>query len=99
MKFFFEWDPIKAQKNNEKHKVSFDRATEIFTDPLALSIYDNEHSISEDRWITIGKSSFDSIIVVIHTFAEINNDNISIRIISARKANAREIKRYKEVIL
>jgi len=51
----FEWDPGKAKQNLEKHKIRFERATEIFLDPFAVSIYDEDHSTDEDRWVTMGK--------------------------------------------
>jgi len=62
LNYNFEWDPLKARKNYQKHKISFERASEIFLDPIALSIYDKEHSITEDRWITIGKTKSEIII-------------------------------------
>jgi uncharacterized DUF497 family protein len=74
--------------------VGFERAAEIFLDPLAVSIYDEEHSKEEDRWITIGKDHGSKVLVVIHTFYEENIDNCRVRIISARKATRREIKQY-----
>jgi uncharacterized DUF497 family protein len=94
LNYNFEWDPIKARKNYQKHKISFERASEIFLDPIALSIYDKEHSNTEDRWITIGKTKSEIIIVVIHTFQEIQENNIRIRIISARKATKHEKIQY-----
>ena len=54
MRYDFEWDVRKAKTNVRKHKISFERATEIFRDPNALSIVDEEHSEYEERWITIG---------------------------------------------
>jgi uncharacterized DUF497 family protein len=50
----FEWDPTKAQINLNKHKISFEKATTIFHDSNAISIYDEEHSYEEERWITLG---------------------------------------------
>ena len=50
----FEWDPTKAQINLNKHKISFEKATTIFHDSNAISIYDEEHSYEEERWITMG---------------------------------------------
>ena len=97
MNYNFEWDPRKAHKNFQKHKISFSRATEIFLDPFALSIFDETHSNDEDRWITIGKTKNDILIVVIHTFKEIQHDQISIRIISARKATQKESKQYQDI--
>lgn len=94
MQYNFEWDPTKANANYRKHRVGFDRATEIFRDPFMLSIFDEEHSQVEDRWITIGKDRNDVPLVVVHTFREIDKDEFNIRIISARKATKREIKQY-----
>ena len=90
----FEWDPYKAKQNLRKHNLSFERAAEVFLDPLAVSIYDEEHSLDEDRWITIGKEHTNLILVVIHTFHEESIDNCRIRLISARKATKKEIKQY-----
>jgi len=97
LQFNFEWDPYKAKQNSQKHKVSFEQAAEVFLDPLAISIYDGEHSLDEDRWITIGKDQTNLILVVIHTFLEENIDNCRIRVISARKATKKEFKQYKGV--
>ena len=94
MQYNFEWDPYKAKKNLHKHKVSFEQAAEVFLDPLAISIYDREHSLDEDRWITIGKDQANLILVIVHTFQEENIDNCRIRLISARKATKKEIKHY-----
>ena len=49
----FEWDPAKAKANLRKHGVDFDRAAQVFRDPLALTIPDEEHSESEVRWVTL----------------------------------------------
>ncbi|MEW6129491.1 MAG: BrnT family toxin [Acidobacteriota bacterium] len=94
MQYNFEWTPIKAKANARKHKVSFERAAEVFLDPLALSIFDDAHSEKEDRWITLGKDKSDLLLVVIHTFNEAEKDQSIIRIISARKANRNERKQY-----
>jgi hypothetical protein len=94
VQYNFEWDPAKARDNLQKHKISFERGAEVFLDPLALSIYDNKHSRGEDRWITLGKDSNDILLVVIHTFREVDNNNTSIRIISARRATRHEAKQY-----
>jgi uncharacterized DUF497 family protein len=94
MQYNFEWDPKKAKSNLEKHKVSFERAAEIFIDPLMLSIYDDVHSADEDRWITIGSDRSDVALVVVHTFKELDSNSSTIRIISARKATKKETKQY-----
>jgi uncharacterized DUF497 family protein len=94
LKFNFEWDPSKAKLNYRKHKLTFDHAAEIFLDPIAISIYDEEHSTHEDRWITIGKDRSNKFFVVVHTFHEEDADNITIRLISARGATKKEIEQY-----
>lgn len=92
----FEWDPRKAQDNRHKHDVSLEEAATIFRDSNALSIFDPDHSESEDRWITMGISEKGRLLVVIHTFREEKEDSIRIRIISSRKATNQEIKTYGE---
>ena len=54
MRYDFEWDPQKAKSNFRKHGVSFEDAATVFKDPNALSIVDHEHSINEERWMTLG---------------------------------------------
>ena len=97
MQYNFEWDLAKARQNYRKHKVSFERAVEVFLNPFMLSIFDDEHSRVEDRWITIGKDKNDVPLVVIHTFRETDVKNCRIRIISARRATKKEIKQYSEM--
>jgi uncharacterized protein len=94
LEYNFEWDPIKARENLRKHKISFERGADIFLDSLALSVYDETHSRTEDRWITLGKDGKGILLVVVHTFREVDNNNTSIRIISARRATRREAKQY-----
>ncbi len=85
----FEWDTKKEKINIQKRGITFELASYVFADPFALSKYDDEHSEDEDRWILLGKSLTESILVVVHTF---RNDGgaESVRIISARKATRRE---------
>ena len=94
MQYNFEWNHVKAKSNLQKHKINFERAAEIFLDPFMLSQFDDEHSEKEDRWLTIGKDRNNIAIVVIHTFKEIDSDNSTIRIISARRATKKENKQY-----
>ncbi len=68
----------------------------VFKDKNAISIFDEKHSESEDRWITIGLDIETRTLVVIHTFISINKDNGNIRMISARKATKTEKNIYKE---
>jgi uncharacterized DUF497 family protein len=85
----FEWDREKAKKNLRKHRVSFDEAMTVFYDPLSATFNDSDHSIDEERFITIGYSSHGRLLVVSHT-----ERGKTIRIISARSATARERKRH-----
>ena len=94
MQYNFEWDPTKAKSNVRKHKISFERASEIFLDPFMLSLFDEPHTTNEDRWITLGKDRNNVTLVIVHTFQGVNPDNSTIRIISARRATNREDKQY-----
>ena len=87
----FEWDADKAKKNLKLHEVTFDEASTAFQDSLSLTIYDPLHSQEEDRFVLIGNSSRNRILVVVHT--ERGNN---IRIISARNANKNERNQYEE---
>jgi uncharacterized protein len=85
----YEWDPNKARSNYKKHGVRFADAAGVFEDENAITIPDkHEH---KERFITIGMDFLSRILVVVYTFR-----NIVIRIISARKATAREKKMYEE---
>jgi uncharacterized DUF497 family protein len=94
----FEWDPAKARRNQRKHGVSFERAATVFKDPKQLSIYDRDHSDDEDRWVTLGMDSTGNLLVVVHTYRSIDNDEAGIRLISARTATMRERRQYNEGI-
>ena len=96
MQYNFEWDVEKARVNREKHDVGFEEAATVFGDPRALSIFDDEHSTTEDRWITLGISAAGRLLVVCHTFRELAADHSTIRIFSSRKATKSERARYKE---
>ena len=87
----FEWDESKASKNLRKHGVSFDEATTVFGDPLAITYPDPEHSFEEDRFLTFGFSSQGRLIVVSHT----DRDD-KIRPISAREMTRRERGDYEQ---
>lgn len=87
----FEWDGKKALSNERKHGITFEEASTIFGDPLSITIHDPAHSIGEDRFITIGTSANDRLVVVVHT-----DYDDTIRIISARTATRSEIRQYKQ---
>lgn len=96
VEFNFEWDPRKAAQNQQKHGVAFEQAATVFADPRALTIYDDEHSSEEDRWITMGLSAAGLLLVVHHTY-DAEGKNISgIRIFSSRKATKNEETQYGE---
>ena len=89
----FEWDPKKEAINFQNHGITFEQASYVFADPYALNKYDEEHSENEDRWLLLGKSINEVILVVVHTFREQDGVEL-VRIISARKATKRESKEY-----
>ena len=85
----FEWDEKKASENVKKHGVSFEEAATVFGDPFSITIYDPLHSKDEDRFVILGLSNKNRLLVVVHT-----DRYNKIRIISARKATKRERKQY-----
>jgi len=93
MRLTFEWDSRKARSNLAKHGIGFEEASTIFGDPLSLTIPDPDHSLREERYITMGTAFTGKLLVVVHTE---RGDNI--RIISARPASRRERKVYEKVI-
>jgi uncharacterized protein len=84
----FEWDERKSRENLAKHRISFETATLVFEDPLAVSAPDRVVE-GEQRWQTLGMVDDVVILLVAHTYEEDNGEEI-IRIISARKATPRE---------
>ena len=76
MRLEFDWDAIKALSNMRKHRVSFDEAMAIFLDPVALTIFDADHSDAEERWITVGRSKSDVLLLVVHTHVEVAEEQI-----------------------
>ncbi len=85
----FEWSDEKNSLNIQKHQVSFEEAKEVFFDPMHISKLDHRFDYFEERWITVGKTTKDKILVVANIFFDENGEEI-IRIISARKANEKE---------
>jgi uncharacterized DUF497 family protein len=72
----FEWDPKKATKNEKKYGISFSEATTVLGDPLELTISDPDHSSGEFRFLSIGKSNLENLLVVSYTesqHTDINN--------------------------
>jgi uncharacterized protein len=96
MKVKFVWDISKAESNRRKHGVTFDEATEIFFDPQSVTYPDEMHSIDEDRFLTLGKSKKLRLLLVVHTEVDSIDNDVIIRIISARKASKEERLNYEE---
>jgi hypothetical protein len=97
LRYTLEWDPVKAKQNLRKHGISFEWAAELFLDPLAVSIFDEEHSETEERWVSIGRDRHGRVVVLVHTFSEVSAQEWKVRIISARKATKREAKQYEGI--
>ncbi len=91
MGYLFEWDPEKAASNVRKHSVAFEEACTVFGDPLALLKPDPDHSVDEMRYILLGTSTQEKLLVV--AFAERPPRT---RLISARRATRRERRQYEE---
>ena len=89
----FEWDPKKAAANLRKHAVSFYEAATVMKDRLSVTFLDPDHSKDEERYITIGTSSRQRLLMVAHT-----DRGLRIRIISARELTRAEREVYEEEI-
>jgi len=87
--FDYEWDDDKAAENLRKHRVDFEEAASIFDDDLMITEADWVHSEEEDRYVSLGLSSKNRLLVVIYT------ERVrTIRIISAREPTAKEKRSY-----
>ena len=87
----FVCDRVKRAGNIKKHGIDLIQASQVFTDPFALSAYDSGHSMEEDRYTILGKMNNELLIFVSYTLRQEH-----VRIISARTAKAREVKKYGE---
>jgi len=85
----FEWDPQKAEANLKDHGVAFGEAQTVFGDPLEVTISDPDHSDGEFRFLSLGRSEADRLLVVSYT-----ERGSKIRIISAREATPEERREY-----
>jgi uncharacterized protein len=88
----FEWDKRKAAANFKKHKVTFDEASTVFSDPLARIFDDPEHSAEERREIIVGHSILNRLLLACFT----QRESDAIRIFSAREATRKERQDYEE---
>ncbi len=96
MRIEFDWDPAKATSNATKHGVTFEEAMTIFRDPLARSIMDRDSGSGEERWVTLGETAAGQLLVVVHTWNDIDPGRSVVRIISARRPTANEARQYRE---
>lgn len=87
----FEWDEEKAEINLKKHGVSFTEAETVWDDYFYVDIYDDEHSVEEDRFLIIGESSENRLLIVSYTERENR-----VRIISARELTPKERRDYEQ---
>jgi uncharacterized DUF497 family protein len=90
----FEWNPSKAQVNLKNHGVSFNEATTVFDDEQGITIFDPDHSETEDRFILFGRSAMNRFLMVVHT--DIHD---AVRIISARELTRNERNGYEKEII
>ena len=88
----FEWDENKSQNNYKKHGIRFEEAQTVFLDSKAIEFFDENHSESEDRYIRLGYSRHNNILLIVFCERVVN----IIRIISARKATTLERRLYEK---
>jgi uncharacterized protein len=92
----FEWDDAKAASNLAKHGVDFIHAMAVIGDPLALTMFDTEHSNDEERWVSVGRSAQGALLVVVHTFLGTGPSSALVRLISARPVTRAERLQYEQ---
>ena len=85
----YQWDRNKAVANLNKHGIDFADAVSVFSDELAITVF--EDRFEEERFITIGIDIFSRILVVVYTLRD-----SEIRLISARRATRKEHRQYEE---
>ncbi len=91
MGYIFDWDPEKAKLNIRKHGILFDEASTVFGDSLAMFMRDPDHSFEEERYLLLGMSLRQRLLVV--AFAE--RPPLT-RLISARRTTRIERRKYEE---
>ena len=94
----FEWDENKNQLNKRNHKVSFQQAMQIFSDPFCIKRIDDRFDYDEERWQAIGSVQGVVILLVAYTHRD-EDDTEILRLISARKANKSEREEYESSTL
>lgn len=91
MAYLFEWDTRKGAAIAKKHGVTFEEACTVFADPLAILMPDPDHSVAEQRYVLLGTSSRNRLLVVAHAERPPRT-----RLISARRAKPKERRTYEE---
>jgi uncharacterized DUF497 family protein len=91
----FEWNETKNRLNQEKHGISFEEAKEVFDDALQISKLDHRFNYFEERWITLGATQKEKLLVVANLYFSEEGEEI-IRIISARRATNNERNIYEK---
>ncbi|HEV7763620.1 MAG TPA: BrnT family toxin [Thermoanaerobaculia bacterium] len=92
MELQFEWDPAKARANERKHGVSFGEASTVFRDAYALHVHDGAHAWDEERFIIIGMSARERVLMVVY----VERTEMTLPLVSARPAQLRERRSYEE---
>lgn len=87
----FEWDKGNIDKSYQKHGTTPKETEELFLDEDVLLLEDVKHSQKEERYIAIGQTAENKVLFTVFTI----RDN-KMRIISARRANKKERRRYEE---
>jgi uncharacterized DUF497 family protein len=91
MSMLFTWDEQKALANERKHGVDFFEAQTVFGDPNSFTLFDEQHSSMEDRFVNLGLSNKGRLLIVVYTERE-----SSIRLISCREATPEERRHYEQ---
>ena len=89
----FDWDEQKAKSNYRKHRVRFYTAAQVFRDPHCLMTLDRDVD-GEERWQTIGMADGTLLLFVAQTVEDDQDEDLTVRIISARKVTPVERRRY-----
>ena len=92
----FEWYNRESKENIKKHNISFDEAKEVFEDPLHIAILDERFNYFEERWITLGKTNKQKLLVVANLYFDDNDEEV-VRIICAREATKHEQRQYETI--
>jgi uncharacterized DUF497 family protein len=92
----FDWDPAKAASNAAKHNVTFREAMTVFLDPFVRTILDPDYIGDEERWVSMGEASTGNLLVIVHSWREMDPYRTAVRIISARRPTRREARQYRD---